>query len=342
LLKPGHSITHYRIVSLLGAGGMGEVYLAEDTRLGRRVALKLLPAAFTSDMERVRRFRREARAASALNHPNIVTVHDIGEDQAGHFITLELVEGRTLREVISDGPDVCAIVPLGSQIAKALSVAHNAGITHRDLKPENIMVRDDGYLKVLDFGLALLSPVRGSLSQAETEMATRAGIILGTVRYMSPEQARGERAGHSSDIFSLGLILYEMAAGRHAFAGDSVLGMLNAITSQAPVPPSRFNAALSGSLERVILQMLEKTRACGPLQLTLRLRGAKKEGGGVSPSPSRLRLLRARAGQSAETANSENCAPAINAQRVATGSSSAFRVSRASARQPWSKAFFVS
>src|SRR5262249_43637543 len=157
-LEVNSSLSHYRIVSKLGAGGMGEVWLAEDTRLKRKVALKLLPTELTSDVERVRRFEQEAQAASALNHPNIITVHDIGESEAGRFIVMELVAGRTLRAVITEDNSLETLLALGQQMAKALSAAHAAGITHRDIKPDNIMVRDDGYVKVLDFGIARLLP----------------------------------------------------------------------------------------------------------------------------------------------------------------------------------------
>ena len=258
LLKTRRRVGHYEILSLLGAGGMGEVYLAQDARLGRRVALKLLPAAFTGDAERVRRFEQEARAASALNHPNIVTIHDIDTDERGRFIVMELVKGHTLRELLSQGLPPDAVVSLGGQMAKALSVAHAAGITHRDLKPENIMVREDRYVKVLDFGLALLTGSSEGESGRETVAGTTPGVMLGTVRYMSPEQARGERVSHASDVFSLGLIFYEMATGDHPFARDSVLDTLNAINSQAALPPSRFNHSLSTSLEQLVLRMLEK------------------------------------------------------------------------------------
>ena len=185
----GHRITHYEILERLGAGGMGVVYLVEDTRLGRRAALKLL--AREHDQEQVRRFEQEARAASALNHPNIVTVYDVGVADEGHFIALEFVAGRTLREMLGDGPLLGSLAHTGGQIARALSVAHAAGIVHRDVKPENVMVREDGYVKVLDFGLARLLPHGVS----RDSLSTQTGRLMGTARYMSPEQARGERVG---------------------------------------------------------------------------------------------------------------------------------------------------
>ncbi len=207
-LLPHTNLSHYRIVSKIGAGGMGEVYLAADTRLDRQVALKLLPAEFTQDADRVRRFIQEAKAASALNHPNIITVHDIGESETGRFIVMELVTGRTLRAVIAEGNSAETLLSLGSQMAKALSAAHAAGITHRDIKPDNIMVRDDGYVKVLDFGLARLLPTKTNDSEAATlAQQTMPGTLMGTVAYMSPEQARGEVVSHPSDIFALGIVL---------------------------------------------------------------------------------------------------------------------------------------
>lgn len=262
-LAAGTQLGHYQILSPLGAGGMGEVYLAEDTRLDRKVALKVLPAQYTQDEDRLRRFVQEAKAASALNHPNIITIHEIGEAQAGHFIVMELVQGRTLREMIGEHLSPDALASLGTQIAKALAVAHAAGITHRDIKPENLMARDDGYVKVLDFGLARLAPTH-SLSDAETRGATRPGTLVGTMRYMSPEQACAETIASASDIFSLGLVFYELATGQHPFKAETVIGTLHAITSQSPLPPSRLNPASSSALDALILRMLEKTVGLRP------------------------------------------------------------------------------
>ncbi len=261
----GQTLTHYRIVSLLGKGGMGEVYLATDTRLGRKVAVKLLPAEFTAEGERVRRFEQEARAASALNHPNIITIFDIDSDAAGRFIVMELVVGRTLREALAQGPAVDSLLHLGGQMAKALSAAHSVGITHRDIKPDNIMVRDDGYVKILDFGLARLLPATTNDSQAATRaQQTTPGTLLGTVAYMSPEQARGETANHASDIFALGLVFYELATGQHPFKTATLIGTLQAITAQTPQRPSRLNPEISAALETLILRMLEKAAGRRP------------------------------------------------------------------------------
>jgi serine/threonine protein kinase/predicted ATPase len=262
-IAAGTQLGPYEILSLLGAGGMGEVYLAQDKRLKRQVALKLLPARLTSDPERVRRFVQEAQAASALNHPNIITIYDIGEVEQGRFIVMELVQGRALVGMIGKGGATGALTRLGSQIAKALGVAHAAGITHRDIKPENLMVRDDGYVKVLDFGLARLAPADLDKEAADRQ-GTTPGILLGTARYMSPEQARGEIVGPASDVFSLGLIFYEMATGRHPFATDSVLGTLNAISTQHPRPPSRLNPEIPTTLDGLILRMLEKDARLRP------------------------------------------------------------------------------
>ncbi len=251
---------------------MGEVYLAEDTRLRRKVALKMLSAELTKDEHRVRRFEKEARAASALNHPNIVTIHDIGETEVGRFIVMEAIEGRTLRALAKEPLSLESLAQLGAQIAKALAVAHNAGIVHRDIKPENIMVRDDGYVKVLDFGLVRLIPRDAAEPQAETQTlvggpqalpaqgrsSTDAGALLGTTAYMSPEQARGEAVSSATDMFSLGIVLYELGTGQHPFKADSRIGVLSAIISQSPVSPSRLIPEIPAALEALILQLLEK------------------------------------------------------------------------------------
>ena len=214
---------------------MGEVYLAHDARLGRNVAIKLLPQKHGFDPERVWRFEREARAASALNHPNIVTLYDIGIAGDERFIVMEFVEGQTLRQMFAQGPLPASVPVIGGQIAKALAVAHAAGIVHRDVKPENIMLRTDGYVKILDFGLARLMHPTGL--ETASLSGTHPGQMLGTARYMSPEQARGENTETSSDIFSLGLVFYEMATGSHAFPTDSLLSILHAITSKTPDSP---------------------------------------------------------------------------------------------------------
>src|SRR5262245_3207282 len=212
----------YQLLEPIGRGGMGEVYLALDTRLGRKVAVKLLLAEFTTDAERLRRFELEARAASALNHPNIITIHEIGETDSTHYIVTEYVEGETLRRRLTNAPQIqlklSETVGLVTQIAAALTAAHGAGIIHRDIKPENVMVRRDGIVKVLDFGRAKLTepslPAVGTQSPTLARNRTDTGVVMGTPRYMSPEQARGEKVDARTDIFSLGVVLYELLAGR--------------------------------------------------------------------------------------------------------------------------------
>ncbi len=254
------TISHYRILSSLGAGGMGEVYLAEDTRLDRLVAIKLLPADLTKDLSRLRRFEQEARAVSALNHPNIVTIHEIGEADASRFIVLEYVKGQTIRALIGGRQGLQSIVPIGRQAASALGVAHEAGMTHRDIKPENIMVRDDGYVKVLDFGLARLSATEvSSVSTADTAIHTRPGVLLGTVAYMSPEQIKAETVGSASDIFSLGVVFYEMATGRKPFKAGSEVAVMYQIVYDQPPSPATLNADVPPSLDALIVRMLDKT-----------------------------------------------------------------------------------
>jgi eukaryotic-like serine/threonine-protein kinase len=260
----GSNVTHYRIVSKIGAGGMGEVYRALDTRLNREVAIKLLPADFAADEDRVRRFEQEARATSALNHPNILTVYDIGAHNGSSFIVAELLEGEELRGRLNEGaiPQRKA-VDYARQIVAGLAAAHERGVVHRDLKPENIFVTADDRVKILDFGLAKLKPsalAGGADSEAETRKPlTNPGVVMGTVGYMSPEQVRGTAADHRSDIFSFGVILYEMLSGRRAFAGDSVVETLNAILkAEAPELDGDGAAKVSPALEKIMRRCLEK------------------------------------------------------------------------------------
>ncbi len=252
-LATGEKVSHYRIISSLGSGGMGDVYLAQDTVLSRQVALKLLPADFTGDTDRVRRFQQEARAASALNHPNIITIYEIGQDDHRHFISTEFIDGQTLRQCITgvqarttgDGRgksrkplELREVLNIAIQTSDALVAAHEAGIVHRDIKPENIMVRRrDGYVKVLDFGLAKLTG-RAVDSEAPTraQAKTSPGAVMGTVKYMSPEQARGLAIDSRTDIWSLGCVLYEMVAGRAPFTGETMTDMLVAILEKEPPP----------------------------------------------------------------------------------------------------------
>lgn len=258
--RAGQQINHYRIVSPLGTGGMGEVWMAEDTRLGRRVAIKLLPSRYLADRVRLRRFEDEARAASALNHPNIVTIHELGDAEATRYIIMELVGGCTLRDLISQSLSTAALAGLGAQIARALNLAHNAGIIHRDIKPENVMVRDDGLVKVLDFGVARLN---SNLDEANPNTAERpaANSVLGTLHYMSPEQARGEAVTGATDVFSLGVVLFELSTGKHPYESPrrpGNAGLLQAILFDDPPSPSGINPAIPISFEALLFQMLCK------------------------------------------------------------------------------------
>lgn len=232
----GRQIGPYRIIDRLGAGGMAEVYLAQDTRLNRLVALKLLPAYFASDGARLRRFQSEARAASGLNHPNILTIHEVGESDGEYFIATEFIDGQTIRELIKTGGlSVEDVLDSVEQVASALAVAHAAGIVHRDIKPENIMRRPDGLVKILDFGIAKLLESADDLkagSRTQTEM----GLVMGTVNYMSPEQARGLAVDERTDIWSLGVVLYEMVTGRLPFSGDTRADTIVAILDREPAP----------------------------------------------------------------------------------------------------------
>lgn len=264
-LDPNTNLSHYRIVGELGAGAMGDVYLAEDVRLKRSVAIKVLPSSVTADSERVRRFEQEAQAASALNHPNIITVYDVGESETGRFIVMELVTGRTLRALIGEHMPLETMLSVGHQMARALSTAHAAGITHRDIKPENVMVRDDGYVKVLDFGLARLLGAEASNADAVAlSRLTTPGMIVGTVAYMSPEQAFGEAVGPPSDVFALGIVLYELVTGRHPFDSTTVLGLLHAIATQEPISAHQANPKLPLALSNLLTRMLAKDASVRP------------------------------------------------------------------------------
>src|SRR5919106_4870838 len=263
-LRTGDTIGSYEIRSFISRGGMGEVYLAEDKRLGRKVALKLLPASFTTDDDRLRRFEQEARAASALNHPNIIAIYEISQAAGSHVIATEFIEGETLRlRMRRSALTLSESLNIAIQIADALSAAHKAGIIHRDIKPENIMLRPDGYVKVLDFGLAKLSEQASPAVAAEAptiQVRTGSGIVIGTAGYMSPEQARGLGVDSRSDIFSLGAVIYEMLARRKPFEGDTPSDTLAAILKTEPPPLSRVIAGVPAELTRIVTKCLKKDR----------------------------------------------------------------------------------
>lgn len=263
-LNSGQMIDSYEVVSFISRGGMGEVYLAEDKRLGRKVALKLLPATFKSDDDRLRRFEQEARAASALNHPNIITIYEITKAAGSHVIATEFVEGETLRSRLNRSVlSLAETLNIATQVADALSAAHKAGIIHRDIKPENIMLRPDGYVKVLDFGLAKLSEQASPVVAAEAptiQVRTGSGIVIGTAGYMSPEQARGLSVDHRSDIFSLGAVIYEMLARRKPFEGETPSDTMAAILKSEPPPLARVAPGVPSELIRIVNKSLRKDR----------------------------------------------------------------------------------
>jgi serine/threonine protein kinase len=263
-ISPNSTIAQYTIVSKIGEGGMGEVWRARDTRLGRDVAIKFLPANFAADADRLNRFEQEARATSALNHPNILTVFDIGNHDGSSFIVAELLEGEELRDRLNHGQiPLRKAIDYAEQIVNGLAAAHGKGIVHRDLKPENLFITNDDRVKILDFGLAKLSvppaAAGGSHSEDETQkVLTNPGVVMGTVGYMSPEQVRGERADHRSDIFSFGAILHEMLTGRRAFKRETMAETMTAILKEEPVDLSASLPGINPSLERIVQRCLEK------------------------------------------------------------------------------------
>src|SRR6266540_3744658 len=261
-LSPGARLGPYEILAPLGAGGMGEVWRARDPRLGREVAIKVLPEALAWDRDRLSRFEQETRSASALNHPNIVTIYEVGRADSFSYIAMELVQGRTLRELVAEGPlPLRRLLPLAAQTADALARAHESGIVHRDMKPENLMVTREGLVKVLDFGLAKLAlPESGEVSAMPTlaKPETHPGVVLGTVGYMSPEQASGRPVDFRSDQFSIGSILYEMATGKRAFSRDTTAETLVAVIREEPQPLGEAAPSAPATVRWIIERCLAK------------------------------------------------------------------------------------
>src|SRR5678815_896548 len=261
----GTRFGRYEIRSLIRKGGMGEVYLAQDTQLRRPVAIKVLTAEFTQDAERLHRFEHESYTASSLNHPNILTIHEIGSQDGLHYIATEYIDGESLRDRLHHSRmQLSETVDVAIQVASALAAAHQAGIVHRDIKPENVMLRPDGYVKVLDFGIAKLAeqevPVTIPRDEALLLVETNLGSVLGTVRYMSPEQACGAQVDKSTDIWSLGVVLYEMVTGHVPFTGDTPREVMSAILESEPPPLTRYIAHPPAELQQIISKTLRKDR----------------------------------------------------------------------------------
>src|SRR5450755_1575442 len=260
-LTSGTKLGPYEIDSLLGAGGMGEVYRARDTRLGRDVALKILPESFAGDSDRLRRFEQETRAVAALNHPNILAIYDVGDHNGSPYLVCELLEGESLREVLEGGALAQRkTIDYGVQVAQGLAAAHEKGIVHRDLKPENLFISRDGRAKILDFGLAKLAqaPVEAE-GATMTHLRTSAGVVMGTASYMAPEQVRGDAVDGRTDIFALGAVLSEMLTGKRAFHRDTAAETMTAVLKDDLPEPSGTQPAIAPALDRIVRRCVEKS-----------------------------------------------------------------------------------